>query len=158
MENHLLSVVIGIISSLLATGVFIGMSEFFRRVVLPWYIDKVYRGVRVDGSWSLIEIDGISFEGREAKLSLTQHGDSISGIYYHVNNGKKYTYVVSGRLSGMYFLATAVPQSTRQIDAISFLLYIDTSLGALKMSGGILNQDKPGQVQANDGVVFQWDS
>ncbi|MDE1211861.1 hypothetical protein [Vibrio aestuarianus] len=157
MENHIISVFIGIVSSLLATGLFIGLSEFVRRVVLPWYEDKIYRGVRVDGSWSLTEIGEINFEEEEMKMHLTQHGDQVSGSYYHVDEGKKYEYVVSGRISGMYFLATAVPKTSRQIDAISFLLHIDTNKGYLKMSGGVLNQGKPGEVKVNDGCTFKWD-
>ncbi|EMF8902525.1 TPA: hypothetical protein NJ546_004597 [Vibrio parahaemolyticus] len=157
MENYMLSVAIGIISSLLATGLFIGLSEFVRRVVLPWYEDKIYRGVRVDGAWSLIKISDINFEDEDMKMHLTQHGDRISGSYYHVDDGKKDEYVVSGRISGMYFLATAVPKTSRQIDAISFLLHIDTNQGHLQMSGGVLNQGKPGEVKVHDGCVFKWD-
>jgi hypothetical protein len=56
------SLVIGIVSSLVATALFLGFAEFFRRSLLPWYIDKLYRGVRIDGTWTLHMMDGKSIK------------------------------------------------------------------------------------------------
>ncbi len=62
MDDLVISLGIGISSSLFATALFISVSEFFRRIILPWYADKIYRGVRVDGEWEVDEILGKSLK------------------------------------------------------------------------------------------------
>ncbi|EJA7341234.1 TPA: hypothetical protein JG809_003270 [Vibrio parahaemolyticus] len=158
MENHTISEVIGIVSSLVATALFICFSEFFRKVVLPWYEDKIYRGVRVDGVWKLVEIEDQNIESSDIKmrLELCQHGDKVTGLYYHTDGDRKYEYDVTGRISGMYLLATAAPRSNRQIDAVSFLFHLETKNSCLRMSGAALNQGNPGEVKCNDGLLFVW--
>ena len=53
MDPVTTSLIIGISSSLAATLLFIGGSEIFRKIFLPWYADFIYKGIRIDGDWKL---------------------------------------------------------------------------------------------------------
>lgn len=121
--EYALSLFIGIFRSLLATALFISLSEFFRRVVLPWYADRIYRGIRVDGTWIC--------EGTpdsEAKLVLEQKGDRITGVYSHgAKSGEKNSvtrYKFEGTLKDAYLSGTAFPESKYMLDSVVFILRI----------------------------------
>ncbi|MGM8939735.1 hypothetical protein ACS8E2_13680 [Psychrobacter glaciei] len=162
MDSLLVSLVVGISSSLFATALFILVSEFFRRKVLPWYGDKIYRGVRIDGDWEVCEFKGVNLKDLKdsagfIKLSLKQSGDVIEGIYSHKGGDEETDqYVLQGRIRDMYFLATAVPKSNRHVDAITLLLYITNSKSQLIMTGGVTHKSSPGKVDCTLGVEFQW--
>lgn len=158
MDNVLLSLVIGIGSSLLATAIFILASECFRKVVLPWYVDRIYRGVRIDGEWEIKERDGREWKSEDLSMgfNLTQKGDVVTGIYTHKCNGEVDEYILKGVIRDMYFLATAVPRSNRHVDAVSLLLYVNNVNSKLVMTGGVLYQGDPGEVCSQMGLRFQW--
>lgn len=164
MENIGLSLIIGICSSLFATALFISLSEFVRKVIIPWYADKIYRGVRIDGEWEVTMIDGKNDirEVAEEKnmfmqLFLSQKGDTIKGNYKHKGHNQKVDeYNLEGRIRDNYFLATAIPTSNRRIDGISILLHIDYIDSKLTMTGGILLQGKEGKVESTEEIRFEW--
>ena len=160
MENIGLSLVIGILSSLFATALFISISELIRRVFIPWYSDKIYRGVRIDGIWDFVEANGVSMSSPEspALMSLTQKGEIITGSYSHKDDitNEIDEYILEGKVRDMYFLATAIPKSKRQIDALSLLLHVNNVKSQLIMSGSILSTGDPGCVESHDGVKFVW--
>ena len=158
MENIALSLVIGISSSLFATALFISLSEFVRKCALPWYADKIYRGVRIDGDWEVKEILGndLNSNNQSVLLSLKQKGDKISGFYIHKDKEDISEYVLEGKIRDMYFLATSVPKSNRHADAATLLLYIKNADSKLVMDGGLMYQGSPGEVDSNLGVRFEW--
>ncbi|MBF6057748.1 hypothetical protein [Thiomicrorhabdus heinhorstiae] len=164
MGNIGLSLIIGISSSLVATALFILLSEFIRRVIIPWYADKIYRGVRIDGEWEATVLSG-NEDAKETmeendmfmRLSLSQKGETIKGGYTHKNiNEEADEYHLEGRIRDMYFLATAIPKSNRKIDGISFLFHIDYKGSKLRMIGGVLSQGKAGEVLSHNGIGFEW--
>jgi len=157
-----LSLIIGIASSLIATGVFITLSELFRRVLIPWYSDKIYRGVRIDGQWDISQVGGKDIpDSAKGKIvmtfSLVQKGDKISGMYSHKKESDKLEdrYLLEGVVRDMYFLATAIPESNRRVDGISFLMYIDYHNSKLTLNGAMLCQAEPGEVASEEGMRFQ---
>jgi len=158
MESSAVSIIIGIVSSLFATAIFIILSEFIRRVAIPWYEDKIYRGVRIDGKWELLHLgdEDELIGGISMQLHLKQKGDVISGTYMHSMGETTYNYLISGKIRDMYFLATAVPASNRQIDGMSLLLHIQYEKSKLKMQGGVLYEGSPGKVKDHIGITFVW--
>lgn len=160
MENYALSIIIGIVSSLFATAIFIMMSEFIRKVAIPWYEDKIYRGVRIDGKWELLHLgdEDEQVDGLSMQLHLKQRGDVVFGTYMHSIGDTTYTYVLSGKIRDMYFLATAVPESNRQIDGMSLLLHIQYKKSKLQMQGGVLYEGAPGEVEDHIGITLVWKS
>ena len=160
MESTLLSLVVGIASSLLATAFFLSSAETFRRIILPWYADKIYRGVRVDGDWELIELDGVEIEqdGAQMSLSLCQSGDKISGTYSHFDKKLKRTdiYKLTGTIRDRYFMATAVPSSNRHSDGVTFLFYIHNAKSRQVLTGRTLCCAQKGGVEATPSISFAW--
>lgn len=163
MENITLSIVIGIISSLVATLIFITIAELIRRVALPWYADKIYLGIRIDGEWKMTEFE---YNGKIVKiddvtdyklLTLKQKGEKITGTYSHKDGNKLEEYILEGKIKDMYFLATAVPKSKRATDGASFLLHVKNINSDLIMKGSVLaQQSQNGEVVSINNMVFKW--
>ncbi|TXD45158.1 hypothetical protein TR80_001710 [Xanthomonas campestris] len=153
----MLALIVGIISSLLATGLFIGASELIRRVFLPWYADKVYRGVRIDGDWDMALLEGVPKpDGVQMSFHLKQSGDKISGQYSHgTPETRRDIYNLTGILRDGYFLACATPASNRHLDGISVLLHVQSKKDDLLMVGSVLCCDAPGAVMAVGPVTFK---
>nr|WP_298167025.1 hypothetical protein [uncultured Pseudomonas sp.] len=146
-QSITLPLLLGIASSLVATAIFICISEAFRKILIPWFSDKVYRGVRIDGEWS-------SEEG-DANFNLKQWGDKISGIYSHGEPGDVTTYNVVGTIKNMYFMAFTEPVSYKVIDAGSLLMHVEYRGGKLILRGSLLYKGSPGEVKAWEGMVFK---
>jgi hypothetical protein len=151
------ALLLGIVSSLVATGLFIGISEMVRRILLPWYADRIYRGVRIDGDWNLISLNSASSpQDFEMELHLKQSGDRVSGTYAHKPpKGRRDTYQLTAAIRDGYLLAYATPISNRHMDAISLLLYIHTKLDDLQLSGGVLFSGDPGKVKTIEQISFR---
>ncbi len=161
MDDLVVSLIVGISSSFLATALFILGGEFVRKTVLPWYGDRIYRGIRIDGKWKLTQALGINTEDKEIfmNLFLEQKGDVITGVYSHKDKDEVVDeYIIQGRLRDMYFLATAVPKSNRLTDAITLLFYINNVKSKLIMNGGMLHQSTPGEIGSTMDVEFQWEN
>ena len=163
MQDVGLSLIVGIASSLVATGIFISLSELTRRVLLQWYADKIYRGVRVDGEWEVDKVAGKEVDLTASpklefmRLNLKQRGEVIEGSYVHKAKGdgeEVEEYALNGKIRNMYFLATATPKSDRRIDGISFLLHISYTKSKLVMAGAVLSQNSPGAVSCHQGIEF----
>lgn len=152
MDATTSSLIIGIVSSLVATLLFIGGTVFIRKGFLPWYADKVYRGVRIDGTWAM---EASSYEGSVAvALALTQSGEDVSGSVFVNVDEARMTFDFSGRVQNMYLSGICHPQSKRHIDPMTFLLHIDFYGGDLKMQGGMCLVRQAAEVSANSNVCF----
>lgn len=158
--NITYTIIVGIVSSLVATAIFIILSELFRKVFIPWYEDRIYKGTRIDGLWKLSEIDNEEIlSGSDMFFSLVQHGENIYGKYSHKSSdGEIDNYILSGKLRDMYFLSTAVPESKRLIDGISVLMHLDFNNNKLTMNGSILYKSSPGTVDSANNLKFIWKS
>lgn len=157
MDPNIVSLIVGIASSLLATAMFIFASEVWRKFVRPWYEDKIYKGVRLDGEWTATKIAGLApdYAIGTMKLELKQSAQNVSGTYYHTDeDGGKTPYAITGVMTNMYLTAIAIPLSTRVIDAVAFLLYTRYENGKLRLQGGLLCTAKPGEVDAHDHMEF----
>jgi hypothetical protein len=151
------ALLLGIISSLVATGLFIGISEIFRRVLVPWYADRIYRGVRIDGDWEAIAFNATPVpQDIEITFHLKQSGDRVSGAYAHKGpKGRRDTYQLTAVIRDGYLLAYATPISDRHMDAIALLLYIHTKLDDLQMTGAVLCSGEPGKVRTLEQLTFR---
>ena len=136
------ALVIGIVSSLLATVLFVSAVELVKRVILPWYADYIYRGVRIDGSWLAgpYSTDDPS-EIRSMALELNQKGDHISGLYSHTvavgEDKATVTYHLKGTLRDAYLAATLHPVARDFLDAGTILARVYYLDGALRLKGAI---------------------
>lgn len=149
--QYLGAVIIGIISSLIATIILITFSELMRKVVLPWYADKIYRGVRIDGNWRFCRCGSneVAKERRTIKFHLNQKGDQVTGIATlpNNNNDSVETYNVSGRIKDGFFSATSWPSSPYVVDAMSCLFRISHKDEKLRLVGHLL------MMEPNDATI-----
>ena len=159
--NNMLSLIIGIVSSLVATAAFIAMSEFFRRVVLPWYEDKIYRGVRIDGEWRLKSMGGKVFGAQDDKsvssFTLHQKGEKITGEYMHKGDDdeKPEVYLVVGFIRDGYLSVLTEPKSRRSIDAGVGLYHIRYNDSKLQLLGSLTYVSAPGGVKTLQEVCYE---
>lgn len=158
MDKTTLSLIIGIAGSLIATGIFIGISEFIRRVFLPWYADMIYRGVRIDGDWRLIN-ENVERETNESTtfdqtLTLKQSGENVTGNTYIKVGSAKIIFEFSGRIRNMYLSGVSYPVSKRHIDPQTFLFHIDYVGGSLRLTGVIAHAESAGKISANGSARF----
>jgi hypothetical protein len=148
------SLLIGIASSLVATVILLGLSELFRRVVLPWCADKIYRGVRIDGVWEYTnEVDG---KKTYFCLELSQRGDVIGGAcFFQFNDSKPVRYLLRGTLRDSYFAAIIHPISSHALDGGCFLFHVHNSCG-MTMEGAVLAvSSKNGSVSSYSNILFK---
>ena len=158
--SNFISLIIGIVSSLVATGVFIALSELFRRVVLPWYEDKIYRGVRIDGEWRLKSVDGKLVDPKdkdtESKFTLRQKGEKVTGEYKHGDvDGKDEVYLVIGFIRDGYLSLLSEPKSRRSMDAGVGLYHIRNEDSKLQLLGSLTFVSTPGQVKTQERMCYE---
>ena len=160
MDNFT-SLIVGIVSSLIATATFILLSELARRVVLPWYEDRIYRGVRIDGEWILDSLDGnhVDCESTTAlisKFTFAQKAERIAGEYMHTDKeSKPDLYQVTGRIRDGYLAVIMEPKSRRSIDAGVGLFHIRSEQGALRLFGVLSYAGDPGEVEVEQKVCYK---
>jgi hypothetical protein len=49
------SIILGVVSGVLTSAILFIFARIFGRLVIPWHEERIYKGVRVDGSWILTE-------------------------------------------------------------------------------------------------------
>lgn len=152
------SVVIGVVSSLLATFLFIGLTHLTRRVIIPWAEDKIYRGLRIDGRWIDLNIPPDSKVSM--LLELTQKADRISGFYSHEDDGpeSKATYRVQGEIRNTYVNASLWPLSDKLLDSGTLLARVYHKDGSLQMGGALAYVSSEDGTVISSAVIFKHDS
>lgn len=131
------TVILGIVSSIVATAILVFLNWLVANKLLPWYANKIYRGVRIDGEWRFHSIDGVEIEAEiNDVLHIVQHGDTITGTYSHTDTKDKSitSYRLNGCIKDSYVTVTTWPIAKDQLDAGAMVLRIFSKDG-LKMKG-----------------------
>ena len=136
--EYTIALVIGIFSSLIATVGLVGLSELFRRVLLPLYSDAVYKGVRIDGKWVCCLLGKTPPPSEITnEMILNQKADQVFGLSILNKPGEAppNIYVIRGQIRDGYFSATMVPKESDKIDAATCLLRVYSADGKLRLKG-----------------------
>ena len=153
------TVILGIVSSLIATFVFLGLAWVLKNAVLPWLEDKIYRGVRIDGRWKIRFVEqenGESF----GIVDLKQKGDRLCGTFTHESDDKTEvtTYSIAGSIANSYTNISLTPASSTSIDTGSLVAHIYYE-GGLQMSGVLVYiSTKDGRVESAAAALTHADS
>ena len=167
MNELILPIILGIASSLVATAIFLSLSLLMKNVVLPWYADKIYRGVRLDGHWTrteLNEIDCLSLDHPLAKLILKQKGENLTGLYTHGSNSSASeqpleSYIVVGHISNSFLTLSMQPMENDNIDATTGIWHVFNKDNKLHLRGKKLCIDSENaSVIAIDKITFTKDN
>jgi len=73
--NILQSLVLGTLGGLIATFLVFAFTSVFRRIVLPWYRQVVYRGIDISGVWKVKRTP----QTRSVSFEIFQKAHSIEG-------------------------------------------------------------------------------
>ena len=99
---------VGIVSGLVTALIVLGIRNFYIKVVLPWYEDRIYKDAKIEGMWK----GEISSAGDEV-VSLRRVGHRINGnITVTSGPDKGEVYVFYGEFRNL--ILTLDYQSTRE--------------------------------------------
>lgn len=145
------TVILGIASSLVATFILLVTNWFLTKKLLPWYGDRIYRGVRIDGKWLYHSLGGNKFDDDiDDGLNIIQKGDQITGTYSHQAEKGISMYNIKGDIRDSYVTITIWPIARDELDAGSMVLRIYSKQG-LMMKGKISYlSTEDGNVLSND--------
>jgi len=164
--DSLASLLIGILSSLAATAIFLGAAEALRKIVLPWWADHIYRGVRIDGVWELAAFASDEEEEDDDEstvrmaIELSQRSDKVSGTYtitYKSDEGAEgvLIYQFTGHVRDAYLVAIAQPTSRYMIDPATFLFRISNHHGLCLTGATCYVGHQTGQIKVQENVCFR---
>jgi len=123
------SLVIGIISGIITAALIYLITEIFRKILIPWYRQMIYRGVDISGEW-MNEINLETGNRQTISASIIQKANKISGEITIVKNrnGKQYGSIemfnMTGELRDRFLYAIIRPTDPKRIGIASLLLEI----------------------------------
>ncbi|QUX94421.1 hypothetical protein C0J08_02890 [Marinomonas sp. CT5] len=71
------NVVAGLVSGVVVSILVLVIGRFWKAVVVPWFEERVYKDLHVEGKWYSLYVDTGDY--RQEIISLKRHGHSISG-------------------------------------------------------------------------------
>jgi len=128
MEELGINIVSGTIGGLLAAIVLFLTSIVWRDRFIPWIEDRIYLGIRVDGTWCLqdkMDDNGKHLYSQEETLELEQKASRLSGRLILIpkvgEDGKPRTLKVEGSIRDRFVMLTCVPGTRRHLGFQAFL-------------------------------------
>ena len=122
MFNQISSnILLGIIAGVTATGITLFIRSFWRKVMIPWYEERVYKDAKIEGSW-----DGeilYNGDGKEIFVfDIRRQGHKITGEMVSKNFGKIYNF--DGEFRNMILTIVYSSRNQHEIDrgCFTFLL------------------------------------
>lgn len=158
METFYFSILTGIISGLLTAFLTVVFYKFYLGIVQPWYIDLIYKGVRLDGEWR----GGTHAEVSEIKtlLNLKQKGSALRGslsaeTIYPANPSDNYSnnYNIEGYVRNNIVVLNyeAVSQQRTGIGVFVFKV----ANGGKKMKGMTIHSEDVSNMWHRDNFVLE---
>ncbi|HDY7978964.1 hypothetical protein [Vibrio sinaloensis] len=154
MDGQILPIVIGVLSSLLATFFFLILVKINDDLFLPWFRKQVYKGVDISGSWDAI----LDADSLHMTISLKQTADKVSGTFVQVDTSgqQTWTYDINGYCRDGYFFATVTPTLSDAIDYQTLLFKIYHKHSSLYFKGCISFADGTnGEVETHTNAEFK---
>lgn len=81
-----MNILFGIISGLLVGFITVGSSLVYQRIILPWYLEVVYDGYNVEGTWRIVTTEPDI--RRDITFRLYQKAGVVTGVSTHVLKDK----------------------------------------------------------------------
>lgn len=77
-ENYIINIAVSVFAGIITYVVIKALSKLFYIIVLPWYQDKIYRGLDISGIWIENHNYGDLFI-QESEIKLIQNAHKING-------------------------------------------------------------------------------
>lgn len=126
--NILSSIVVGVVSGVLASALIFLAVQLFQRAIIPWYRQLVYRGIDVTGTWE----NRLEF-GKDriqtATIVLTQRAERVNGtvtLMKVIDNRTRpaETLELDAELSNRFLVGTMSPTDSKRLVAVTVLLEV----------------------------------
>jgi len=123
------SIVLGVVSGLISGYALYILAALFRRIILPWYRNTIYKGLSISGTWQLQSDD---YQRRDITFQINQKADALRGLSTHVlREGQNdrlservRTYALDGTIHDRFVIITGRPIEASRIGAMTFLLEV----------------------------------
>lgn len=102
--NNSEAILLGIISGLITSAILFLLLQVFNKIVLPWFQDIIYSGVRIEGQWYTQKIFKETGTIQDELMEIKQHAYKLSGIYTvtkripDTENVELKTFVLEGKI------------------------------------------------------------
>ena len=115
---------VGIVASLISVFLSLMFREYWLKIIMPWYEERLYQGAKIEGQWRTITEykDGGK---NESIYTIKRKGHRIEGVIYSPNGidkGKSWSF--HGRFKDLILTATYESSSPRILDKGSFSLML----------------------------------
>jgi hypothetical protein len=139
--NILISITIGVLSGVMTAALIWAIVSIFKKLLIPWYQIKIYRGINVEDDWSGANERGAGIYNHQ--LSIKQRGHIIKGNLFVENifGDEKFTstYSFEGVITDGYLSVRYYPDNKKAIGLGSLLLkVVDRGNG---LTGSIMFMD-----------------
>lgn len=137
----------GVLSGVLTSALIFLVRKIYLRVFLPWYEDRLYKGVQLDGKWEG-ETNDFKF-----LFELVQNGYRIKGLFgVEVKSSKpedqyENLYKIKGHISDNYVVLEYWTMSRKRTGLGSFLLRVQD--GGKKLMGSVVFVEE-GEMDVNN--------
>ena len=152
------AIMAGVVSGVLTACIIWLIHKFFIKIFTPWFEQRVYKGVLLDGTWTAVTDDprvltlknGTTISGikrRNLTLNISQKGSHIKGLFYAKAetldsskksiNGEEYynQYSVCGNIKNNYVILNYEAMSKNRTGMGAIVLQIVH--GGTKIIGGM---------------------
>ncbi|EHK5111959.1 hypothetical protein I2702_004778 [Vibrio parahaemolyticus] len=109
------NLVAGLVSGLIVSFLVLVVGKFWRAVIEPWFEEKVYKDLRIEGKWYSLYVDAADY--RQEVVNIKRKGHSIEGIMMcktGVDEGEEYT--ISGSFRNMLLPLTYEARDRKKSD------------------------------------------
>ncbi len=120
------TIILGVVSGVITSAILWCIVIFFKKVITPWYEQRIYKGVNISGAWSSVKQN--DHWKLEIFLNLKQKAYLVTGSLQAKTTfpGIEYTnyYKVSGKIFDNHLLITYSAQPVNRTGVGSFLLRV----------------------------------
>jgi len=152
------TILIGVLSSVIATTIWIFFTKYFEKVTLPWLRSFVYKGIDVRGRWACFR-EFPDQTNEDAYLNITQQADKISGTFLitgNPENKKEFIiYNITGYIKDQFIIATTNSSHNNSVLHYTFLLKIKDEINGLCLDGRLLFYDDKNNCVSSGKLYFQ---
>jgi hypothetical protein len=144
--------VIGVVGGLVATAITVFIDKVWKRLIVPWYEERVYQDARIGGVWKAEFHNQGEIE--EERIDITTKGHQVSGtitITKGKNEGK--VYLFNGNFRNLILVATYHSRKDYELDRGSFALLLRKN-GTLLEGQCIYFSDKSNSIN-NTQYIWQ---
>lgn len=123
-ENIIYNLVIGIAAGSLWTIILVTLASLFKNSILPWYRNKVFKGLDISGEWHVVG----ELICQKIKINLSQHAQKVTGdaIFVDLREGRSHntlrTFNIKGIIKERFIVLTLEAKDKQTIGIATYLV------------------------------------